>query len=89
MNNPNAGCCRLCGGWFSAERKALGYDICLWCGEEEAERARKSWTVAPMNKSNYVLITNREELKGLNPKANNVSLTTYMQILNELGESSC
>jgi len=79
--------CKLCGSWFSDERKALGYDICLWCGEEEAEAKRKSWTVVPLNKSNYQLITNREELKGLNPKANNTSLTAYMAAFNDTGEA--
>ena len=29
-------------------------------------------TIAPMHKSNYVVITNREDLKGLNNKGGNV-----------------
>jgi len=38
------------------------------CGEEAATRARKSWCVAPMHKSNYMLITDRDLLTGVNNK---------------------
>ena len=81
------GTCTVCGESFSAERKALGYSICLWCGEEQAMQDRQYWTVVPLNKSNYTLITNREELKGLNPKANNADLQRYITALNDNGES--
>lgn len=87
MNNPNAGCCRICGSWFSEERKALGYDICLWCGEEEALTARRSWCVAPMHKSNYQLVTNPQDLKAMNPKQINTTLEEYLAALNNVGES--
>jgi hypothetical protein len=36
------------------------------CGEKLAKAQRH--TVAPMNKSNYMLITDRDSLKQLNPK---------------------
>jgi len=36
------------------------------CGETIAQRVKH--TIAPMNKSNYMLISNMEELKQLNPK---------------------
>ena len=39
---------------------------CMECGEKVARATKR--TVAPMHKSNYVLITNREDLKGLNNK---------------------
>lgn len=81
------GTCEVCGETFSPERKALGYSICLWCGEEQAMQDRQYWTVVPLNKSNYTLITNREELKGLNPKANNADLQRYLTSLYENGES--
>lgn len=87
MNNPNAGCCRICGSWFSEERKALGYSVCLWCGEEEALEARKSWCVAPMHKSNYQLVTNPQDLKAINPKYNNAGWSEYLTALDGLGES--
>ena len=38
------------------------------CGDKLAIDARKSWTVAPMHKSNYMLFTNKEDLKGINNK---------------------
>jgi hypothetical protein len=46
----------------------IGYTTCLRCGEREAQEARKLWCVAPLNKSNYVLITDPTLLRGLNPK---------------------
>jgi ribosomal protein L37AE/L43A len=58
--------CVRCGDTFSPKRANAGYNICLWCGEEEAQ-ARKH-TIVPMHKSNYMLITNREDLKGINNK---------------------
>jgi hypothetical protein len=36
------------------------------CGEMLAQRVKH--TIAPINKSNYMLISNKEELKQLNPK---------------------
>jgi hypothetical protein len=41
---------------------------CAGCGEELAKAKAKLYTVAPMHKSNYMLITNLEDLKGLNNK---------------------
>jgi hypothetical protein len=38
------------------------------CGDAQATAARRKWTVAPMNKSNYMLFTDLELLKQLNPK---------------------
>lgn len=60
--------CRVCGDEVSEGRMALGYKLCLFCGEEQAREDRRLWTVAPMNKSNYTLITDRNILKQLNPK---------------------
>lgn len=55
-----------CGEEVDARRIALGYQTCLVCGEKEAKQ--RKFTIAPMHKSNYMLITNREDLKGLNNK---------------------
>jgi hypothetical protein len=60
--------CIQCGDNVPAKRAALGYRICMFCGEENAIAERKSWCVAPMHKSNYMLITNRDLLAGLNNK---------------------
>jgi len=59
--------CNECGAAFSERRALLGYRLCLTCGEQAA-RAVKHCTV-PVHKSNYVVITNREELRGLNSKS--------------------
>ena len=37
--------CHECGDEFPAERWALGYRVCLFCGEEAARMERKSWCV--------------------------------------------
>lgn len=55
-----------CGGVVPPKRAELGYTTCLVCGERDARKVVRC--VAPMHKSNYMLITNREDLKGLNNK---------------------
>jgi hypothetical protein len=60
--------CWGCGEDIDNRRWDRGYRTCLECGEKEAQEKRKSWCVAPMHKSNYVLVTDREDLKGLNNK---------------------
>ena len=62
--------CIKCGEGVADARVALGYDTCLPCGEVYA-RKRKH-TIVPMNKSNYIVVTNPDTLKQLNPKRNNV-----------------
>jgi len=47
-------------------RHKLGYKTCLACGDEEAKT--KKHCVAPMHKSNYMLFTNADDLKGINNK---------------------
>lgn len=58
--------CNQCGDGYSPRRKELGYTTCLSCGDKQARTV--SWVTAPLSKSNYVVITNHEELKMLNPK---------------------
>lgn len=60
--------CVVCGDDVDPRRLALGYKVCLFCGEDIARAERKSWCVAPMHKSNYMLITNLDDLAGLNNK---------------------
>jgi hypothetical protein len=45
-------------------RYKLGYRTCMSCGEAQAKQVRH--TIAPMPKSNYILITDLSLLKGLN-----------------------
>lgn len=58
--------CVSCGEAYSPRRASLGYTTCLECGDKQARMV--TWCTAPLNKSNYVVISNREELKMLNPK---------------------
>jgi recombinational DNA repair protein (RecF pathway) len=46
----------------------LGYKTCLDCGHQDAVAKTKQYTIAPINKSNYMLITDLQQLKQLNPK---------------------
>lgn len=64
--------CIECGELFPIKRALLGYRVCLCCGDKAAKQARKAWTVAPMHKSNYLLVTSREDLIGLNNKGGQV-----------------
>jgi len=64
---PELNCC-WCGDDVASGRWALGIRCCLTCGETQAVKDRASWCVAPMHKSNYMLITNRQDLAGLNNK---------------------
>jgi hypothetical protein len=58
--------CKLCGDVYDEARFRIGYAICMSCGDDLASKRVR--TVAPMHKSNYVLITNRADLVGLNNK---------------------
>ena len=60
--------CCWCGDDVEPPRWELGYRVCLVCGEEQARAARAKWCIAPMHKSNYMLITNKDDLIGLNNK---------------------
>lgn len=58
--------CVSCGELYSAKRRKLGYQLCLDCGDQVA-KSRK-FTVVPMNKSNYFMVSDPTLLKQLNPK---------------------
>ena len=60
--------CVRCGDDINPKRVALGYRVGILCGEEAAREERAGWTIAPMHKSNYMLLTSREDLKGINNK---------------------
>ena len=61
-----------CGNPINPKRIAAGYFMCLECGEQRAKEARMGWCIAPLNKSNYILITDPQHLKQLNPKRTEV-----------------
>jgi len=58
--------CFRCSDSYADERKAIGYDTCMSCGDEKANLVKH--TIAPMHKSNYMVITNLVDLQGLNNK---------------------
>lgn len=60
--------CVFCGEVVCPERWALGYSLCLGCGEQHAKQQTKYHITAPLNKSNYLLITDLTQLRQLNPK---------------------
>ena len=66
MSERMKGVCLLCGDTFKWARFELGYKLCLDCGDDAAHKVKH--TIAPINKSNYMLITDHEQLKQLNPK---------------------
>ena len=58
--------CKLCGRAYAAERLSIGYAVCMPCGDDLASKVVR--TVAPINKSNYMMITDMAMLRQLNPK---------------------
>jgi ribosomal protein L37AE/L43A len=58
--------CRCCETQVPCERVQLGYDTCIRCGEVEAKRVKH--TIVPMHKSNYIVISDKADLKGINNK---------------------
>jgi len=61
--------CTACyGGYVHHARIKLGYTTCMDCGQAKAKEQSKKLTIAPMHKSNYMLITDLNDLKGLNNK---------------------
>ena len=58
--------CSECDAEVNPKRHALGYNVCLECGEIMA--SERKHTVVPMHKSNYVVVTRKSDLKGINNK---------------------
>ena len=50
----------------AAKRVEAGFITCLRCGEADARKVRH--TIVPMHKSNYVVISDRRDLMGINNK---------------------
>ncbi len=59
--------CRDCGDELHDPVHTLA-GFCWDCREQAAIDARKAWCIAPLHKSNYMLITNKQDLQGLNNK---------------------
>ena len=59
--------CRDCGTDLLDPLDTLN-GFCWDCRENAAREVRKGWCIAPLHKSNYVLITSKPDLQGLNNK---------------------
>jgi PHP family Zn ribbon phosphoesterase len=51
-------------------RRNMPRPTCMPCGEKMAKAVKR--TVVPMHKSNYMLITNPDDLVGINNKGGNI-----------------
>jgi ribosomal protein L37AE/L43A len=58
--------CWGCGDSVDIRRWERGYRTCLVCGEKEAKKVKHC--IAPLHKSNYIVITDKADLTGLNNK---------------------
>ena len=58
--------CYECGEGINPKRHALGYNTCLSCGELLAQEVK--FCVVPMHKSNYVVVSRKSDLIGINNK---------------------
>lgn len=58
--------CLICGAEVAHERWRIGYKMCMPCGESAARSVKRC--VVPMNKVAYMMVTDPEILKQLNPK---------------------
>lgn len=58
--------CDKCSQPVNKYRYEIGYTTCKPCGEARARQVRH--TIVPMHKSNYVVITDRRDLMGINNK---------------------
>lgn len=58
--------CKHCGSDYDVNRWKLGIVFCMSCGDELAKQRVR--TVVPMHKSNYMMITDMSDLKGINNK---------------------
>ena len=58
--------CMMCGAEYEFARWKIGKKTCLPCGDDVAKNVKH--TIAPLNKSNYMVFTDITLLKQLNPK---------------------
>ena len=59
--------CTLCAlTTVSNARRSLGYTTCLPCGEKRARA--QTHCIVPLHKSNYIVITQKSDLLGINNK---------------------
>jgi len=66
LHEQQTGICLQCGDEFDIARYKLGLRTCMVCGDKLAHKVRRC--IVPMHKSNYVMITDLHDLKGINNK---------------------
>ena len=59
--------CTTCGGDVHHKRIELGITTCLTCGERQAKERKHC--IVPMHKSNYIVVTNHDDLVRINNKS--------------------
>ena len=59
--------CTSCGGNVHQKRIDLGITICMQCGEKLAKQRKHC--IVPMHKSNYIVVTDRDDLVRINNKS--------------------
>lgn len=65
MNNTPT--CTQCNAEYSTKRAALGYRTCMSCGETASKGVK--FCIAAVAKSNYIVVSDKRDLKGLNKYA--------------------
>lgn len=58
--------CGQCGEEFALARYRLNYRVCLPCGDRLAKQVKH--TIVPLHKSNYIVVTDKSLLVGINSK---------------------
>lgn len=66
INDSHIPECIICGEEFDLDRWALDYKTCMPCGEKASKLVVH--TVVNLHKSNYIKITDLDDLKGINNK---------------------
>jgi len=66
MPVPKTRPCRRCKAPYPAARAALGYTLCMPCGEKDSRTVRHC--IVPLHKSAYTVITDRRDLHRINNK---------------------
>ncbi len=64
--------CSDCGDYFRKARAVLGYKRCISCQNIEDKKNPIRRCIVPMHKSNLVVITNPDDLRGINNKGGQV-----------------
>ena len=65
IHTPNTPLCARCGDPYPLARYNLKYRVCIACADKQPQPTR---TIVPMHKSNYMLVTDISDLKGINSK---------------------